>query len=144
MVELQVSWEPGRVVAWAAGRNAPSASADELAAMLAASGAPPTGWTRHGAVPLPGGSKADAQAIPVGEVLGWLVAAGAGQVEGVGAERVLVGTGRDLGGRAHRARRDGSRSSANARGAAGVPATPTVRTRCAGLLRSSIRCGSHA
>jgi superfamily II DNA or RNA helicase len=85
VVELQVSWEPGRVVAWAAGRNAPTATADELAEMLAEAGAPPTGWTRHGAVPIPGGGKADAQAIPVGEVLGWLVAAGAGQVNGVGA-----------------------------------------------------------
>ncbi len=85
VVEVQVSWEPGRVVAWAAGRNAPSASGDELAAMLSASGAPTAGWTRHGPVPLPGGAKADAQAIPVGDVLGWLVAAGAGQVEGIGA-----------------------------------------------------------
>ena len=36
------------------GRNAPPARADELAEMLAAAGAPPAGWTRHGAVPLPG------------------------------------------------------------------------------------------
>ncbi|HEV7526280.1 MAG TPA: hypothetical protein VGP92_15010, partial [Acidimicrobiia bacterium] len=85
VVQVQVSWEPGRVVAWAAGRNAPAATADELAKMLAAAGAPSAGWTRHGPVPIPGSSRADAQAIPVGEVLGWLVAAGTGQVEGVGA-----------------------------------------------------------
>jgi superfamily II DNA or RNA helicase len=53
--------------------------------MLAAAGAPSAGWTKHGNVPLPGGRRADATAIPVGDVLGWLVAAGAGQVEGVGA-----------------------------------------------------------
>ena len=85
VVEVQVSWEPGRVVAWAAGRNTPAAALDELAQMLATAGAPSTGWTRHGPVPLPGGIRADAQAIPVGDVLGWLVAAGAGQIEGVGA-----------------------------------------------------------
>ena len=51
---------------------------------------------------------ADAFAAPVGEVLGWLVAAGAGQVGGdAGAERAVAGSRRDLGGRAHRARRDG-------------------------------------
>ncbi len=85
VVRVQVSWEPGRVVAWAAGRNAPPAALDELAKMLASAGAPLSGWTRHGAVPLPGDARADAQAIPVGEVLGWLVAAGAGQIDDVGA-----------------------------------------------------------
>ncbi|HUI47791.1 MAG TPA: DEAD/DEAH box helicase [Acidimicrobiia bacterium] len=85
VVELQVSWEPGKVVAWAAGRNAPAADGDELVQMLADAGAPASGWLRHGPVPLPNNTRADAQAIPVGDVLGWLVAAGAGQVEGVGA-----------------------------------------------------------
>ena len=85
VLQVQVSWEPGRVVAWAAGRNVAPASLDELANMLAAAGAPLSGWTRHGAVPLPGDARADAQAIPVGEVLGWLVAAGAGQIDDVGA-----------------------------------------------------------
>src|SRR4029078_2310019 len=37
------------------------------------------------------GVRAEAQAIPVGEVLGWLVAAGAGQIEGVGAGVRWVG-----------------------------------------------------
>jgi superfamily II DNA or RNA helicase len=85
VLEIQVSWEPGRVVAWAAGRNVPAADADELAEMLARAGAPSAGWTRHGSVPLPSNVRAEAQAIPVGDVLGWLVAAGAGQVEGIGA-----------------------------------------------------------
>jgi superfamily II DNA or RNA helicase len=84
VVEVQVSWEPGRVVAWAAGRNAPPVDGDELAELLAAAGAPSAGWVRHGAVPLPGNLRADAQAIPVGDVLGWLVAAGVGQVDGIG------------------------------------------------------------
>ena len=79
VVQLQVSWEPGRVVAWAAGPRAQPADGDEVLAMLGAAGAPESGWTRRGAVPLPGGGNADAFAAPVGEVLGWLVAAGADQ-----------------------------------------------------------------
>ncbi len=78
--QLQVSWEPGRVVAWAGGPRAPVGDADQVMAMLAAAGAPETGWTKHAAVPLSGGVDADAFAIPVGDVLGWLVAAGADQV----------------------------------------------------------------
>ena len=48
--------------------------------MLTAASAPASGWTRHESVSLPGGARADALAIPVGDVLGWLVAAGADQV----------------------------------------------------------------
>ena len=79
VVQLQVSWEPGRVVAWAAGPRAQPADGGEVMAMLGAAGAPASGWTRHGSVPLPRGVNADAFAAPVGEVLGWLVAAGADQ-----------------------------------------------------------------
>jgi hypothetical protein len=80
-LQLQVSWVPGRVVAWAAGNGEP-VDGDELAELLAAAGAPSTGWTRHDAVTLPDGTRADALSLPVGEVLGWLVAAGAGQISG--------------------------------------------------------------
>jgi superfamily II DNA or RNA helicase len=76
-VQLQVSWEPGRVVVWAAGPGTRIAPADEVTTMLVAAGAPSSGWTRHAPVPVPGAANADALAIPVGEVLGWLVAAGA-------------------------------------------------------------------
>ncbi|MDQ1534191.1 MAG: hypothetical protein QOF28_1952, partial [Actinomycetota bacterium] len=79
-VQLQVSWEPGRVVAWAAGPATPLAPADAVTAMLAEAGAPSSGWVPHAPVPVPGVSgNADAFGIPVGEVLGWLVAAGAGE-----------------------------------------------------------------
>ena len=84
VVQVQVSWEPGRVVAWAAGPRTPTAESDELLAMLAAAGAPTSPWVPRGSVPVAGGASADAFAAPVGEVLGWLVAAGAGQVDGVG------------------------------------------------------------
>ncbi|HKY17230.1 MAG TPA: DEAD/DEAH box helicase, partial [Microthrixaceae bacterium] len=39
------------------------------------------GWVRHGDISPPGGGNAPAMAIPVGDVLGWLVAVGAGQPE---------------------------------------------------------------
>ena len=79
-VQLQASWVPGRVVAWAAGGGERNVDSERLTAMLTASSAPGSGWTRHESVSVPGGARADALSIPVGEVLGWLVAAGADQV----------------------------------------------------------------
>ncbi|MDQ1479406.1 MAG: hypothetical protein QOI44_267, partial [Actinomycetota bacterium] len=78
--QLQVSWEPGRVVAWAGGQRAPAGSANEVTALLAAAGAPESGWVPHPPAVLSGDVHADSCAIPVGDVLGWLVAAGTGQV----------------------------------------------------------------
>ena len=108
-VLLQVSWEPGRVVAWAGGPHAPIGDREQVAELLAAAGAPESGWTRHAAVPLPGGGTADAMAIPVGDILGWLVAAG----DGSGRRRDRAGSplaraGRDLGGRTDGARCHGA------------------------------------
>ena len=80
VVRLQLSWEPGRVVAWAGGPGCPTASADEVVAHLAAAEAPAAPWTAHQDVAVPGGEKAAAVGAPVGEVLGWLVAAGSGEV----------------------------------------------------------------
>jgi superfamily II DNA or RNA helicase len=85
VVQLQVSWEPGRVVAWAGGPRIASADAEAVITMLTAAGAPESGWTRHGSVRLPDGATADACASPVGKVLGWLVAAGADEAgDGIG------------------------------------------------------------
>jgi len=81
VVQLQLSWEPGRVVAWAGGPRCEPASADEVRDMLQAAEAPEAPWVEHAGVPLPDGEKAEAFSAPVGEVLGWLVAAGAGQLE---------------------------------------------------------------
>ena len=78
VVRLQLSWEPGRVVAWAGGPGCPTADADEVAKFLADAEAPAAPWAAHPDVPIPGGEKAAAVAAPVGEVLGWLVAAGVG------------------------------------------------------------------
>jgi superfamily II DNA or RNA helicase len=89
-VRLQVSWEPGRVVAWGGGPGRDAADRADLEALLAASGAPfaraaqpGAPWGEHLALALPGGEAATALEAPVGEVLGWLVAAGAGQVDDV-------------------------------------------------------------
>jgi hypothetical protein len=79
-VQLQVSWEPGQVVAWAGGTGVTPGSAKEVIALLKAAGAPESGWTKHTPVALSGGRNADAWAIPIGDVLGWLVAAGAGHL----------------------------------------------------------------
>ena len=81
VVQLQISWEPGRVVAWAGGPRCTPAATDEVLEMLTEAEAPSAPWTAHAGVPLPDGGKADAFSAPVGEVLGWLVAAGAGQLE---------------------------------------------------------------
>ncbi|MET0920214.1 MAG: DEAD/DEAH box helicase [Acidimicrobiia bacterium] len=83
VLELQASWEPGRVVAWGGGPGHPAADRAGVKAMLAGSGAPSAPWSEHASVVLPGGEAADAVAAPVGEILGWLVAAGAGQVDDV-------------------------------------------------------------
>ncbi|HEY1740099.1 MAG TPA: SNF2 helicase-associated domain-containing protein, partial [Acidimicrobiia bacterium] len=78
--QLQASWEPGRVVVWAAGPGAPVADASHVRDMLGASGAPESGWSAHTPVQLPDGRTAESHSIPVREVLGWLVAAGADQL----------------------------------------------------------------
>ena len=77
-LQLHASWEPGRVVVWAGGHRVPSADLELVESLLAETGAPSAGWTKHGSVKLPSGGSADALAIPVGDVLGWLVALGAG------------------------------------------------------------------
>ncbi len=75
--QLQLSWVPGHVVAWAGGHNAPTADLDELRKRLADAGAGTLEWAEHRPVKLPDGSKADALAVPIGLSLGWLVALGA-------------------------------------------------------------------
>src|SRR5437763_30417 len=62
-IQLQASWEPGRVVVWAAGPGTPLASSDHVTGMLAEAHAPAQGWTRHAPVPVPGVGNADALAI---------------------------------------------------------------------------------
>jgi hypothetical protein len=85
-VQLQASWANGQVVVWAAGRGAPGEGNDALATRLESIGGPSVGWQLHPSVPLPGGLRADAVAIPLKDALGWLVAIGGGHDQsGVGS-----------------------------------------------------------
>jgi SNF2-related domain/SNF2 Helicase protein/Helicase conserved C-terminal domain len=78
-VQLQATWSAGHVVVWAAARGAEPEPNEALARRLEEIGGPPVGWQLHAGVPLPGGLRADAVAIPMRGVLGWLVAVGSGQ-----------------------------------------------------------------
>ncbi|HSL59834.1 MAG TPA: SNF2-related protein [Acidimicrobiales bacterium] len=78
---LQVSWAVDRVVAWAAGPGADPLDQEGIVSRLEGAGAPASGWTHHQPVPLPTGGHAPALTIDVGHALGWLVAAGAGEVD---------------------------------------------------------------
>ncbi len=74
--QLQLSWTPGRVVAWASGHNAPAASEEQLLERLKAAGAGSVGWESHNTVKVPGQGRAPAVSAPIGACLGWLVALG--------------------------------------------------------------------
>jgi len=67
---LQLSWTPGRVVAWAG----PDVDLREL---LERGRAPGNGWEDVDPINLPGRQRVAAVAAPLGSVLGWLVAVGA-------------------------------------------------------------------
>ena len=91
-VQLQASWSNGQVVVWAAGRGAPAEANEELATRLESIGGPSVGWQLHPSVPLPGGLRADAVAIPLKDALGWLVAIGGGNdLAGIGPSVLWLG-----------------------------------------------------
>ncbi len=91
-VRLQASWAKGLIVVWAAGPGTAPATAEELSDRLEAIGGPALGWSPYRDVVLPGGFKAAALSIPIGEALGWLVAVGGGLGrEGVGASVAWLG-----------------------------------------------------
>ena len=91
-VKLQASWSAGQIVVWAGGRGSPPDTNDALATRLETIGGPSVGWQLHPGVPLPGGQKAEAVAIPLKDALGWLVAIGGGPGhEGIGASVSWLG-----------------------------------------------------
>ena len=72
-VALQLSWQPGRIVAWAAGARSESESAGQVMDRLAAAGAPDSVWRQHPNIKLPDTGSAEALVADLGDVLGWLV-----------------------------------------------------------------------
>jgi len=72
--ELQLTWEPGSIIAWAGGHNAPADTAAGVRARLAAVGGGSVPWEEHRPLKLPDGTKAEAVRAPLGAALGWLVA----------------------------------------------------------------------
>ncbi|HAF68400.1 MAG TPA: hypothetical protein DCL16_04680, partial [Acidimicrobiaceae bacterium] len=73
-IALQLSWNSGKVVAWAAGSYNQSESAEDILARLLEVGAPEAPWEDYRDIVLPTGASASALSAPVGDVLGWLAA----------------------------------------------------------------------
>jgi len=73
-IELQLTWEPGSIIAWAGGHNAPPENAAGVRARLAAVGGGSVPWEDHRPLKLPDGTRAEAVRAPLGAALGWLVA----------------------------------------------------------------------
>ncbi len=71
--QLQLSWLPGRIIAFAGGHNAPAESADEVLQRLTEAGANADDWESFQPVKLPNGAKADTIVAPIQSVLGWLI-----------------------------------------------------------------------
>ena len=91
-VELQLSWVPGRVIAWAGGPPDQAESAEEVFKRLNDSGAVNITWSEHRPVKLNSGGRADAVWAPIQGCLGWLVALGdAAEGEGVGVRVSWLG-----------------------------------------------------
>ena len=76
VVQLQLSWMPGRVVAWAAGLNAPSEAVEGILVRLEQAGVSRRGWEQFQPIRLEDGTKIETVAIPLTSVLGWLAALG--------------------------------------------------------------------
>lgn len=70
--QLQLSWLPGRIVAFAAGHNAASETAEQVVERLIVAGAADV-WEPFQSVRLPTGNKAETVSAPIDTVLGWIV-----------------------------------------------------------------------
>jgi len=76
IMQLQLSWHQGRLIAWLAGRNAGSGEIPDIRARLRDAGADPDSWTEHRPVPLPNGTHAAALSAPLPATLGWIAGLG--------------------------------------------------------------------
>ena len=91
-IELQLSWVPGRVIAWSAGAGRPAEGVPDVLRRLGETGAGTVEWSEHRPVRLPGGGRAAAVSAPIESCLGWLVALGeAAEEDGVGASVSWLG-----------------------------------------------------
>ena len=92
LIELQLSWVPGRIIAWAAGPGRSADSAPDVLRRLRDTGAGTVDWSEHRPVKLPGGTRADAVSAPIESCLGWLVALGeAAEEDGIGTSVSWLG-----------------------------------------------------
>ncbi len=73
VTQLQLTWEPGSIIAWAGGRNAPSDNVAGLRARLQEVGGGSVPWEECRPIKILDGAKADALRVPLGAALGWLV-----------------------------------------------------------------------
>ncbi len=90
---LQLSWTPGRIIAWAANRGGATESHEQLLARLEEAGAGTVGWETHQRIRLPEGARVDTVAAPIGSCLGWLVALGTAEPdETMGASARWLGS----------------------------------------------------
>ena len=91
-VELQLSWVPGRIIAWAAGPGRSAENAPDVLRRLRDTGAGTVDWSQHRTVKIPGGTRAETVSAPIESCLGWLVALGeAAEQDGIGASVSWLG-----------------------------------------------------
>jgi hypothetical protein len=74
ITQLQLSWVPGHLVAWAAGGEDGAESVEGVLGRLEATAASPSAWSPADKVALPDGGHAEAVGAPISSTLGWLVA----------------------------------------------------------------------
>jgi superfamily II DNA or RNA helicase len=86
---VQLSWTPGRVVAWVGGADEVVTAVDDLRGALDALGAPAAAFGDHAPMSLPDGRRVAALAAPISEALGWLL--GCASDDRVGASSRWMG-----------------------------------------------------
>jgi len=76
VVQLQISWQPGKIIVWASGHEAEPETTEELKERLELAGADSIDWVSFDNLRVPGQGKVAALSAPIGACLGWLVALG--------------------------------------------------------------------
>ncbi len=90
--DLQLSWVPGRVIAWAGGPGGQTDDAEQVLDRLRRAGAGTVKWEHYRPVKLDAGGRADSVSAPIQSCIGWLVALGdAADTHGVGTSVAWLG-----------------------------------------------------